>query len=645
MMRPLGAALVLAFLAAPGCGAPPAAPAGPGPESVVALAADPLARFEAPEVDVASPGTDPSPAARPVVRAEAALYAPWHFEFKTEEACAAFKVDGTHPITRFGRFADAYVPNRRDVQLAALGAPGLIWVDQGNLMQIPPPAPPVEPAPSRATSEPIVRGGLAGLRGRGTTVVIVDSGLDFRHPDFIATDAQNLPVSRIAWFWDTTAKPGTPGGRAPVSYPNGAPVGVVWTRDDLTAELRSGARKIGPTDVNGHGTSCAGVAAGNGRAYPDRRYSGVAPEADLVAVRVGGGSGRGLENTYLLGAACSWIDGLLGSRPVVFSCSYGGQFGGRDGVHVLERQIDARFAPGVKGRTICIAAGNDGREKLHAAATLGGPAAPARIEWTVPPATRALVAVIFGASDAADLRWRSAGAALIDASKVAGSTHAITRHVQIQTAAEPGSYAIELWTASGKAVQADAYIGRLSGTGALAFSGPGADAGKQINSPGTALQAVTVGSYDFNAEVDIGGKKQFAGRKQGAQFVPLSAGLLSDYSNPGPRRTGEPKPDVTAPGQYHAAARGGDVPPGGLVESSGRYSYFNGTSASTPYVAGLVALMFQKNPSLSVAEVHELLRRHATRDKATGSTPNPFWGHGKIDFAAAKALLAAVKAP
>jgi subtilisin family serine protease len=76
------------------------------------------------------------------------------------------------------------------------------------------------------------------------------------------------------------------------------------------------------------------------------------------------------------------------------------------------------------------------------------------------------------------------------------------------------------------------------------------------------------------------------------------------------------------------------------VEHSGKYVAFNGTSASTPYVAGIVALMMQKKPNITVREIKDLLRRHASSDvETTGAVPNPLWGYGKLDIAAVKAIL------
>jgi len=88
----------------------------------------------------------------------------------------------------------------------------------------------------------------------------------------------------------------------------GSPSGTLYTREQLTAELRSGARRIPATDENGHGTAATGVAAGNGNNSKGggRQYIGVAPEADIIGVRLGGPSGA-VENEYLLNAAVAWL--------------------------------------------------------------------------------------------------------------------------------------------------------------------------------------------------------------------------------------------------------------------------------------------------------------------------------------------------
>src|SRR5262249_49475210 len=158
----------------------------------------------------------------------------------------------------------------------------------------------------------IVRGGISGLTGKGVIIAVIDSGLDFRNPDFITYDAAGQPTSRLLYLWDTVGNDYDArglGSKPPLSYPNGASSATLYTRGQLTAELRSPTPGIPATDINGHGTACAGIAAGNGNNGPGKDYvKGVAPDADIIAVRVGGvklanGNVSGeLDNIYLLGA-------------------------------------------------------------------------------------------------------------------------------------------------------------------------------------------------------------------------------------------------------------------------------------------------------------------------------------------------------
>jgi subtilisin family serine protease len=575
-------------------------------------------------------------------------YFAWHLEFDSVENCAAYRVPGTHVVARHQKWLTVLVPERSFIHDLVYNSDGFVWADMEPNAIVPPPKP-LGLAASRAAAEPTVRGGLSGFKGKGTMIAIIDTGIDYRHPDFITPDAQGRPVSRIAWFWDTTSQNhqkgiGAPG---PVTYPNGVGLGTVYTRDQLTEELRSSQKRIGPTDSQGHGTSCAGIAAGNGMAYGDRRYAGVAPEADLIGVRVG--LEESLPNSYLLGAICTWIDAIAGKKPVVLSCSFGGQFGGRDGSNALERQIDARFPSTLRGRAIVIAAGNEGGDRVHAEAGFSSWDKRGRIEWTVPEGIEASTLLWFNANDPKDIRWASVGKDKIDPATHQSAVHPITDQAILLLKTKPGAYAIDLWSRSGKALFADAYIGRAAGKEPDPyFTGTSAVARRQVASPGTALQAISVGSYDFNHEMFVDGRTIMVGPKIGGVFVPLPIGAISDYSNPGPRRTGGVmKPDLAAPGRFHPAARVLDLPKkeNEWVETSRKYTYFTGTSAATPYCAGIIALLFEKNPSLTVGQVKSILQSKATRDARTGATPNGTWGYGKLDLKAAQAMLAAVPKP
>jgi subtilisin family serine protease len=165
---------------------------------------------------------------------------------------------------------------------------GVVWVERRKAMGAPPP-PEVtsEPAHLRSLPPPIAGGGVGGLTGKGVIIAILDTGLDFHHRDFIRPDDKGRPTSRLLYYWDTTSDAYAHhiGSKAPVNYPNGAPIGTLFSREDLTADLRPADPKIRSWDVDGHGTACAGLAAGNGSAS-EGKYAGVAPDADLIGVRL-----------------------------------------------------------------------------------------------------------------------------------------------------------------------------------------------------------------------------------------------------------------------------------------------------------------------------------------------------------------------
>ncbi len=155
-------------------------------------------------------------------------------------------------------------------------------------------------------------------------------------------DDNGKSASRLLYFWDTLSDAFVEGKRGsqvrpPVNWPDGSPMGVVYTGQELTDEMNTKDPQIRMWDTAGHGTSCAGIAAGNGRGS-NGKYAGVAPEADLIAVRIG--SGDNLENAHLINAICAWIDDIAtkANKPVVVSCSFSAQAGAHDGNTVRERQ-------------------------------------------------------------------------------------------------------------------------------------------------------------------------------------------------------------------------------------------------------------------------------------------------------------------
>ena len=117
--------------------------------------------------------------------------------------------------------------------------------------------------------------------GKGVIIAIIDSGIDYLHPDFI--DSNNN--SRIISIWDQNESTNP--------SPEGMSFGSEFTREDLNNAIRNNNDSLSK-DYTGTGTFAAGVAAGNGDL--NSLYRGVATESELVVVKL-----REYKDTYLDG--------------------------------------------------------------------------------------------------------------------------------------------------------------------------------------------------------------------------------------------------------------------------------------------------------------------------------------------------------
>lgn len=107
--------------------------------------------------------------------------------------------------------------------------------------------------------------------------------------------------------------------------------------------------------------------------------------------------------------------------------------------------------------------------------------------------------------------------------------------------------------------------------------------------------------------------------------------LLAPFSLIGPSPYNEIKPDISAPGV-------------GINSSvlNGKYAKKDGTSMASPAVSGMVALLYQAAPELSIDEIKQVIKASATplKDKTYTSVPNNGYGYGLIN---AEAAVAAAK--
>ncbi|MEN9399606.1 MAG: hypothetical protein RL632_707, partial [Bacteroidota bacterium] len=200
-----------------------------------------------------------------------------------------------------------------------------------------------------------VHAGGPGLGGAytGENVIIgfVDQGLDFNHPDFIDANGN----TRVLRYWDHTVSSGS-------TIPQPYNYGIVWTEQDINNGLCT-SNEIGTA----HGTSVAGIGAGNGTANGSNK--GMAPNSKIIVVE----TDFNLPNwTLTIADACDYIFKVADSlgMPAVVNLSLGTYLGSHDGndpaSEMMEQLLDEQ-----QGRIIVCAAGNAGNKgKYHVRGTV-----------------------------------------------------------------------------------------------------------------------------------------------------------------------------------------------------------------------------------------------------------------------------------
>ena len=194
----------------------------------------------------------------------------------------------------------------------------------------------------RASCISLVQVPPLSLTGRGVLVAVIDSGIDYKHQEFLNPDGS----SRILYLWDQMAV-GTP--------PTGYTMGREFTQEDLNQSL-SEDRDAVTADTSGHGTAVAAIAAGN---------SGVAYESELIVVRLGQPRTESFPRTTELMQAVNYVieKAVEIGRPVAINLSFGNTYGSHAGNSLVETYLDdmSNFWKSV----LVIGTGNEGNAAGH----------------------------------------------------------------------------------------------------------------------------------------------------------------------------------------------------------------------------------------------------------------------------------------
>lgn len=446
------------------------------------------------------------------------------------------------------------------------------------------------------------------LTGKGVLVAVIDSGIDYLHPDFIDSDG----FTRIAELWDQD-------------------LNQIFTSKEINEAIkafqkegREAARRIVPSqDISGHGTAVAGICAGNGRAG-NGRYRGIAYESSLLIVKLGTPKSQGFPKTTELMRALNYavLKGVEWKMPVVVNVSIGNTYGSHDGTSLLET-----FFSDISGygkTTVVVGTGNEGAGGGHTSgqAVLDQ---EEEIEFSIGPYETGLGLQLW--KSYADIftmslitpRGESSGP--ID-SRLGPQTlyYRGTRVLLYYGKPSPYSQAQEIYfdflpekeyldsgiwkirLLPGKVSEGRFDLWMPSGnilnpSTRFLYGNPDTT----LTIPSTAMRVISVGAYNA-------GNQAYA-----------------DFSGRGFNRNGLTKPDLAAPGTEITAP-----------SRFGGYGTFTGTSFAAPFVTGSAALLAQwgiierNDPFLYGEKIKAYLQRGAKHLPGYDKWPNPQLGYGVL---------------
>ncbi|MEO8589664.1 MAG: S8 family peptidase [Flavobacteriales bacterium] len=480
--------------------------------------------------------------------------------------------------------------------------------------------------------------------GRNVLIGITDWGFDYTHPMFYDT---TLTTSRVRAAWDQWRQ----AGPSPAGFGYGSefttPASLLAIQAD-TANVYSYAT---------HGSHVAGICGGSGAGT---QYRGVAFDAQFVFC------------TFLVDAAAvldafAWMQSVAegdGKRLVV-NMSWGLYYMGTlDGNSLISQAIDQMSTEGV---TFVNSAGNNGDVDFHIKKVFAADTLRSRVVYYSYAANPSM----WGQSIS---MWGEPGASFSAGFTIANSSNVtLQQSPWYNTATQPAyldSFMVQGIDTIYFNLTADAahplngrphfrlrvkntntslriVLKATAPTGTVHFwnvtelsNGVGnwgedftagatgwtaGDTQYGIGEPAVTESLISVAAY--SSEYLIGG-------------VP-AGGAIASFSSFGPTMDERMKPDITAPGVNVASSissfTDNDFNEVLSVNFMGRdypFARFSGTSMSSPAVTGIVALMLEADPTLSPADIKDIIKLTARTDSHTGTIPvggSTRWGMGKIN--------------
>jgi len=444
----------------------------------------------------------------------------------------------------------------------------------------------------------------AGIDGRGVTIAVIDTGIDYTHANFggsgdPADYASNDPA---------VIEPG--------SFPTAKVIGgfdFAGTSYDASGDLGPDVPSPDPDplDGNGHGSHVGGIAAGLG--VPGEIGAGMAPGASIIALKVFGDEAG---STSLTSDAIEYAldpngDGDISDHVDVINMSLGSSFGDPAAPSSVAAQnasdlgiivvasagnsADVPYvtgSPAVAGDVISVASSLPGGDTTGIAVSGDINDSFESIEGTSPVriADGSVSGMLMVPSDPANIEGcdpisddMSGAVALI-------SRGSCTFDLKFINAQDAGAAAIVVYNDGASA-------GRIA---PIVMGGIGSS-GEPITIPGV---MVSFFAGDQLSGALAGGAALSGTLDASIRVATVFGDTLSGFSSRGPGHGGSTfKPDLTAPGSGIVST--------GIGSGTGSLT-LSGTSMASPHAAGLAALLRQVNPGVKPTGIKAMMQNSAS---------------------------------